>query len=198
MSFQPTYGTTSDYIRIRRNRNRHLLTTASNRTLWRSELIPVECFNVLPDKFGGNGLFYQGPVIIPRNRAILEYVGFVLSDEDFKKYYNDTNKLPTYVFELTYLRRKYYIDSGKYGNVSRFINHSCKNNNTIFKKLTERNERTAAIITTKEIYPGDEVLLNYGKEYFNKKDRICKCETCISCIFCLFSKFSLLIFNEHR
>lgn len=59
------------------------------------------------------------------------------------------------------------LDSSKYRNLASFINHSTKPNvesTCIFHKGIE----LAVIIAIKDIKRGEQLLLNYGKEYFEK------------------------------
>lgn len=179
MKFKSVYNTTEKYFRIKKNRNRILLKTKSNRNLWRSKLLQEKDFKILDDQYGGKRLIYCGARKILKDRPILEYLGYVLNEDEYKKYYNDTNLLPTYVVEIKYKAKKYYIDAGLFGNISRFINHSCRNYNTVLKTMTEKNEKVIAIYCTQSINPGDEILLSYGCGYFSNKDRTCKCYSCI-------------------
>lgn len=179
MEFQPVYNTTNSYCYITRNINKDLLETSSNRTLWRRKLIPENLFRICDDKYGGKGLIYCGNYPIPKNTPIIEYVGYVLTEEQYKKSYNSTDKLPVYVIEIRFNKKKLYIDSGKYGNVSRYINHCCYNYNTIFKTMTERNEKVMVVVTTRTVKIGEEILTTYGGDYFSDKDRKCLCEYCV-------------------
>lgn len=178
MKFNPTYKTERNYINTKKNRNRHLLKTASNRNVWRSTLINNKHFSIVPDNYGGFKLIYNGIRMIPKDRPILEYLGYVLTENEYQKYYNDDDKLSIYVIFMKFKKMNYYIDAGMYGSIARFINHNCEYYNTIFKVMTELNEKIIIIKTIDNIYPGDEILTNYGNSYFDPVKRPCLCKSC--------------------
>lgn len=57
----------------------------------------------------------------------------VTAEEAFSRQMSSDDEIGKYVFPLeTYTERKYSIDFTKMGNLSHFINHSCKPNLSIY------------------------------------------------------------------
>ena len=75
-----------------------------------------------------------------------------------------------------------FIDAGPMGNHTRFINHSCKNN----CKAEESALNELTIVAAKDIGKDEEILLNYGEEYFEHTVCLCGEDNC-------FDKESLII-----
>jgi hypothetical protein len=77
-----------------------------------------------------------------------------------------------YMFEVN---RRWTIDGSSRKNLGRYINHSCRPNaEAVLRK--GRIEFKAL----RRIAPGDEITLDYGKEYFDLflKNAGCQCATC--------------------
>ena len=67
------------------------------------------------------------------------------------------------------------IDAGPMGNHTRFINHSCKPNcNGIFFTANE-----VTLVTIRDIKQDEELLLNYGEEYFEYLTCLCGENNCL-------------------
>lgn len=67
---------------------------------------------------------------VTKNSYIIEYVGELIGQEDA-----DSRSVTTYLFDLTNENQDngyYTIDAYQYGNLSRFINHSCRPNAKIW------------------------------------------------------------------
>lgn len=112
----------------------------------------------------GLGLFTEKP--IPRDKRIIEYVGPVITNEEVDR------KGGKYMFELDKNRA---IDGSSRSNIARYINHSCRPN---AKGYTTGNR--IWIWSLKAIPAGEQITINYGKEYFDEhiKPVGCKCEVC--------------------
>ena len=61
------------------------------------------------------------------------------------------------------------IDAGPIGNHTRFINHSCKENCQAKPLAVNR----IIIVAVKHIEKGEELYLDYGKDYFKNKTCLC-------------------------
>lgn len=86
---------------------------------------------------------------------IIEYVGPHLSEEQLSEEPN------LYLFQLN---DKKYIDGSDPTNIARYINHSCDPNAQAFVSHDEKNITIEAI---KPIKRGDEIVIDYGHEYFD-------------------------------
>lgn len=87
---------------------------------------------------------------------IIEYVGRHLSEEEV------TEEPNRYLFRLN---DENYIDGSDLSNTARYINHSCSPNAQAFVSDDEKHITIEAI---KKIKRGDEIVIDYGKEYFDE------------------------------
>ncbi len=113
----------------------------------------------------GLGLFAIEP--IPKGKRIIEYTGPLVSNEVVESKPNGK-----YFFGVN---SKWTIDGTPRSNIARYINHSCRPNAEAII-----SGRRVWIWSTKTIKAGEEILYDYGEDYF--EDIIqpigCKCEKC--------------------
>ena len=110
----------------------------------------------------GLGLFTSRA--IPRDVKIIEYVGPIITTEEANR------KGGKYLFELD---KDHAIDGSARSNTARYINHSCRPN---AKGYT--TGRRIWIWSIRAIKPGEEITINYGKEYLDEHIQQCKCAKC--------------------
>lgn len=108
---------------------------------------------VVKKSLAGLGLFATEP--IKKGSFIIEYIGPLLTDEEVNK------KGGKYLFSLG---KKWTIDGSSRKNLARYINHSCVRTNCEPIQYAQRIK----IRATRNIKPGEELLYNYGKEYFDE------------------------------
>ena len=103
---------------------------------------------------------------IPKGKKIVEYIGPRVSNEIVDQ---SNGK---YFFGVT---KKWSIDGSGRDNVARYVNHSCAPN---AEAIISKNR--VWIWSRKTIKPGEEIVYDYGKEYFDGiiKDIGCKCAKC--------------------
>ena len=109
----------------------------------------------------GLGLFATGPY--KKGERIIEYFGRTLSKDEE---YSSRSK---YLFEVNSRKT---IDGTTRENIARYINHSCTPN------CEPEIERGRIFIDAiKKIKPGEELVYDYGEEYFNEhiKPYGCRC-----------------------
>lgn len=116
----------------------------------------------------GQGLF--ATAWIYKADFVLEYTGKKIPTKR-------ANTMNTrYLFEID---RKWTIDGSKRCNVARYINHSCVPN-------CEASIRKGKILVhaLRDITKGEELTINYGKEYFDEfiKPVGCACAECRVCV----------------
>jgi uncharacterized protein len=83
------------------------------------------------------------------------------------------DKLPgRYLFEID---KDWTIDGSPRSNIARYINHSCEPNCE-----ADIKDGRIMINTIRDIEAGEEILIDYGEEYFDEfiKPVGCKCEKC--------------------
>uniref|UniRef100_A0A7E4UL82 SET domain-containing protein n=1 Tax=Panagrellus redivivus TaxID=6233 RepID=A0A7E4UL82_PANRE len=112
---------------------------------------------------------------------ILNYVGSIVINgvnEDF-----DPDFGTDYTFNLYEGDLLVHCDAAKYGNISRFISHSCYPNACLMKvypcnKPAETDKLILpklVIVALRSIVPGDEITIDYGIDYFRERDLPCLC-----------------------
>ena len=101
-----------------------------------------------------------------KGSKIIEYIGEKITAEEADK------RGGKYLFEIN---SKWTIDGTNRKNVARYVNHSCVPN-------CEAEVRSGRIfiLAKKNIEPGDELLYDYGEEYFDEhiKPNGCRCRKC--------------------
>jgi len=103
---------------------------------------------------------------IPKGVCFIEYVGRVIKGEEE---YTSRSK---YLFEVNARKT---IDGRDRSNTARYINHACKPNSEY-----NIHKGRVFIFSKKKIIAGDEITIDYDKEYWNKhiKPYGCRCLTC--------------------
>ena len=101
---------------------------------------------------------------IPAGKKIIEYVGPVITSEEADR------RGGKYLFELD---DDHAIDGSARSNTARYINHSCRPN---AKGYT--TGRRIWIWSLRTIKPGEEITINYGKDYLDEHIEQCKCAKC--------------------
>jgi SET domain-containing protein len=103
---------------------------------------------------------------IPARKRIIEYIGPLISNQEVEK------RFGKYFFGVN---TKWSIDGSARLNTARYLNHSCRPNAEAFI-----SGRRVWVWSKRKIKTGEELTIDYGKEYFD--DHIqptgCKCEGC--------------------
>ena len=112
----------------------------------------------------GRGLFAMEN--IPANICFMEYKGREISEDE--KYTSNSK----YLFEIN---NKVTIDGYIKNNPARFINYACRPNAEF-----DTYKNKVFVFSTKKIKAGEEITIDYGKEYFDAyiKPKGCKCKIC--------------------
>lgn len=113
----------------------------------------------------GLGLFAVDE--IPKGKCIIEYVGRTISAAEE---YTINSK---YLFEI---HSRMTIDGKPRHNRAGYINHSCRPN-----AEPEVRKHRVFIMAKRAIKPSEEILYDYGKEYWKEyigPDK-CRCEKCV-------------------
>ena len=116
-------------------------------------------------KTKGFGLFADED--IDQGEYVCEYIGNIITknEAEQKIHYNLINQKPNYILQL---KEEYpniiistYIDSEKYGNLARFINHSCEPNLDFEIIRINSFIPHCAFFANKKIYSGEEITFSY-------------------------------------
>jgi hypothetical protein len=116
----------------------------------------------------GLGLFATR--LIPKGEFIVQYRGRKLTNAVADALADRGNK---YLYELN---SRWTIDGANRKNVARYANHSCRPN----AESDVLRGHKIIIRSIRKIQPDEEILYDYGKDYFNLilKPIGCKCDKC--------------------
>lgn len=106
---------------------------------------------------------------IPKGTVLGLYSGVVRSYDELtpaqKRYSNFLFKHPQH--------GEFYVDASASGNWTRFLNHSCEPNCTFARALRCGHTRVIYVRTKRPVRAGEQLLVHYGRDYF--EDTECKC-----------------------
>lgn len=110
-------------------------------------------FKKVKVKRGLNGLGLFADEDIKKGEMIIEYIGNILTDKE-------TDKIPDsrYIFSVS---KNYNTDGTPRWNLARYCNHSCDGN-----AESDVKKKRVFIKAIKNIKKGDEIVYDYGEEYF--------------------------------
>ncbi|GLJ05151.1 hypothetical protein SUGI_0012200 [Cryptomeria japonica] len=127
---------------------------------------------------------------ICRGTFICEYIGEVLNGQEANKQRERYDKeggcylydiglhIDTNEYQFMEAPNPYVIDATKYGNVARFINHSCSPNLVNYQVLVESMDCQLAHIglySSRDIAFGEELAYDYNYKLFPGKGSLCHC-----------------------
>lgn len=124
---------------------------------------------VKPAPKKGLGLFTSEA--IEEGNFICEYAGEVLCENEAMKRYKNNYKTNKYNYILCINEAygenivKTFIDPMYYGNIGRYINHSCEPNCNVFVFRVENTMPRVCFFANKEIRAGTEITYSYGEHY---------------------------------
>lgn len=120
----------------------------------------------------GHGVYAR--VAIPAGYVIVEYRGERITKAESAR--REKARLErvrrgqdgtTYVFRLN---QRHDLDGRRWGNISRYINHSCDSN-----CRTEKQRGRIWIIAMRDIARGDEITIDYGYRFRHWAENPCRC-----------------------
>lgn len=115
----------------------------------------------------GLGLFAKRP--FKRGEFIMEYVGEHITHDEADR------RGGKYLFTVN---EEVVIDGKERTNLARYINHGCEPN---VEAESDDDENKIRIYAVRKIEPGEELTVDYGKEYWDDhiKPYGCKCDACL-------------------
>lgn len=147
--------------------------TCPNRVLQNGVQVKLEVFMTET-----KGWAVRAGEAILRGTFVCEYIGEVLDEQEANRRRDRYNSEGNYYFmdvdahindisRLVEGSARYIIDATNYGNVSRFINHSCSPNLVTYQVLVESMEYQRSHIglyANRDIATGEELTFNYRRE----------------------------------
>ncbi|XP_063289185.1 histone-lysine N-methyltransferase SUV39H1 [Pelobates fuscus] len=103
---------------------------------------------------------------IRKNSFVMEYVGEIItSDEAERRGQIYDRQGATYLFDLDYVEDIYTVDAAHYGNISHFVNHSCRPNLQVYNIFIDNQDERLpriAFFATRTIRTGEELTFDYN------------------------------------
>lgn len=123
------------------------------------------------DIFHRKGVGARASRVIREGELVVEYVGRVLLYKDCEKNLDPD----TYLMAL---QNGFVIDARKEGNLSRFINHSCKPN-CIAQIWSVHGINRVGIFAVATICAGEEITFDYNLHGKTPPTFVCACDVCL-------------------
>uniref|UniRef100_A0A1A9WY31 Histone-lysine N-methyltransferase n=1 Tax=Glossina brevipalpis TaxID=37001 RepID=A0A1A9WY31_9MUSC len=112
---------------------------------------------------------------IPAGSFVIEYVGEVINDNEFKARLTQKTKDRDENFYFLSVEKDYIIDAGPRGNLARFMNHSC-NPNCETQKWVVNSLLRIGVFAIKDIPADTELTFNYHwDDLMGNKKKTCLC-----------------------
>ena len=146
-----------------------LYSCCQNRRLMNNEGVhQLQLFKKNPMNNGVRSL-----VDIFKGQLVTEFVGEVLRKDTYLKRLESGQSYPHYAVEL--ISGSYVIDASKKGNLSRFMNHSCKPN-CIMQRWVVNGQQRIGIFALENVESGVELTYDYSMHVYLPNDEIkCLC-----------------------
>jgi len=119
---------------------------------------------VRESKIHGKGIFSKS--FIPKGELVMVIRGEVIDGDECERREDEEDNV--YIF---WNGDDCYIDTNHFGKI-RFINHNCDPN----CEVMDRDDETLNLIAIKDIYPDDEITIDYGYEEIYED---CTCSSCL-------------------
>ena len=120
----------------------------------------------------GHGVYAR--IAIPAGHVIVEYTGERITKTESRR--REAARLErvrrghnacTYIFDLN---RRHDLDGSRGGNISRFLNHSCRPN-----CFSEKRRGRIWIVAERDIFPDQDLTFDYGFPFHDWADHPCRC-----------------------
>jgi hypothetical protein len=160
----PNYSNNVDQLTNNNNAMLNLVNKEYN-IIPNIETIPLPYLIIKKSSIPNSGQGVYTEKFIPKNTAVCEYKGKIIDETDITNISNSDYLLS--------------LDNGKFidasdidSGIGRYMNDSkiYKTNNCMYAKCMER--MTAYIVTTRDIYPYEELFISYGAPYWQQKRNI--------------------------
>ncbi|GFT34149.1 histone-lysine N-methyltransferase EHMT2 [Nephila pilipes] len=164
------------------NKTCHCPKSCINRVVQQGLRHPLQLFRTLNRGWGVRTL-----KDLSKGTFVCEYVGEVISEDEISRRADDS-----YFFDLESRAIEHCIDGRFFGNIARFINHSCDPNLVCIRVFVEHQDLNfprIAFFTTRDVQAFDELCFDYGIEFWIAKSQtvLCICNSDL----CKYSKDSI-------
>ncbi|XP_059049512.1 histone-lysine N-methyltransferase SETMAR [Achroia grisella] len=153
---------------------------------------PIEGLNIkkCQDEAKGLGLFSE--CHLPKGMFVCEYAGEVITKSEaiMRHQMNAAQNKMNYILCLQEHSAgnllQWFVDPSKFGNIGRYINHSCEPNCCIIPVRVNTPIPKLAIFTCSDILPNTEITFDYGSfnndnisENINRSKCLCNSKNCM-------------------
>jgi hypothetical protein len=104
--------------------------------------------------------------VIPKGTPIIEYVGKVVTHKIYRTCMERMYKHDSNIYAVV-VDDNWVIDAHKFGNLARFVNHSCQPNCIIEAWHAESSNPKFVITAKRDVQPGEELTYNYNTRPFD-------------------------------
>ncbi|CAH0763426.1 unnamed protein product [Diatraea saccharalis] len=111
---------------------------------------------------------------IKAGQFVIEYVGELIDEEEFKRRMNRKHEIRDENFYFLTLDKERMIDAGPKGNLARFMNHCCEPNCET-QKWTVLGDVRVGLFAIKDIPAKSELTFNYNLECAGIEKKRCLC-----------------------
>ncbi|KAK6622259.1 hypothetical protein RUM44_002066 [Polyplax serrata] len=111
---------------------------------------------------------------IRKGTFVIEYVGEVVDDEEFKRRMKRKQETKDNNYYFLTIDKDRIIDAGPKGNLARFMNHSCAPNCET-QKWTVNGDTRVGLFALRDIPAGTELTFNYNLDCVGNEKKACHC-----------------------
>ncbi|XP_065214997.1 uncharacterized protein NSD [Planococcus citri] len=129
---------------------------------------------LMPCRTDKRGWGLKTLVDIKKGDFIIEYVGEMIDEEEYKKRVGAMYKNLEENYYFLTIDNNRMLDAGPKGNVSRFMNHSC-DPNCETQKWTVNGDTRIGLFALKDITANDELVFNYNLTVLGNEKKPCLC-----------------------
>lgn len=147
----------------------------TNQVLSRGPLLYLTTYDTVGK---GQGLKTNAP--IPKSTFVCEYLGELIGKQEAKNRlhrHQNSNYLLTVNEQFSKSLSRHYIDARHYGNLARFINHSCAPNLISVVLRCGSNVPRVGLFAHRHIDEGEELTFSYASNNSSKSNTPCLCGT---------------------
>ncbi|XP_024945454.1 histone-lysine N-methyltransferase NSD2 isoform X2 [Cephus cinctus] len=127
-----------------------------------------------PFHTAGRGWGLRSLEFINAGQFVIEYVGEVIDEAEYKRRLNHKKELKNENFYFLTIDNYRMIDAEPKGNLSRFMNHSCQPNCET-QKWTVNGDTRIGLFALRDIDPGEELTFNYNLACDGETRKPCLC-----------------------